>query len=392
MAARFPQSATPISGKRIPPALVTAGVKAVIWAATADSVHVLLAGQTTTTLLTRTPGGATYNSTDGRISGTVTGNGTSQYFALAVVGGIGVVANDYTQIVSYFGDTGTWWPNMWFIGSDSPMGGFGDWDGLYGSTFARINTKRGLYQQPISTSGSFDYGNGSDDFCVFATRVNQGDATAKHRAWCNGSEDTSARNNTAISDTTAIGSSTGRAIYFGGTNANTAGGVGIAEFEAALIGTGAIDATTMDALTAKTGPTTWIEDAPAGGLSGTATLDDEAASGTLSGGTASDISGTATLGDVSASGSISTTQGTITSPPLSRNNGTLAPAGGTLTWLGFRLASTGAPVLLKTGVVLDGASRFSVSDPALVGGGLTQYTMEWLESTGERGRGEAYAT
>lgn len=286
MAARFPQSATPISGKRIPPALVSAGVKAVIWAATADSVHVLLAGQTTTTLLTRTPGGATYNSTDGRISGTVTGNGTSQYFALAVVGGIGVVANDYTQIVSYFGDTGAGWPAMWFIGSDTPMGVFGDWDGLYGSTFARINTKGGLYQLAISTSGSFDYGNNSNDFCVFATRVNQGDATAKHRAWCNGSEDTGARNSTAISDTTAIGSSAGRTTYLGGTNANTAGGVGIAEFEAALIGTGAIDAATMDALTAKAGPLTWIEDAPAAPTlsapSGTATGPTQATIGVTS--------------------------------------------------------------------------------------------------------------
>lgn len=288
MAARFPQSATPISGKRIPPALVSAGVKAVIWAATADSVHVLLAGQTTTTLLTRTPGGATYNSTDGRISGTVTGNGTSQYFALAVVGGIGVVANDYVEIVSYFGDTGVGWPTGWMIGSDDPTGVFGNWEGVRTSTFAQATYKGpgGIYQVNFSGSGAADYSNGSNDFCVFGLRSNQGDSTAKHRAWCNGQEDNTLRSTGALADTTALGSSAGRPIYFGGTNANTAGGVGIYEFEAALIGTGAIDAATMDALTAKAGPLTWIEDAPAAPTlsapSGTATGPTQATIGVTS--------------------------------------------------------------------------------------------------------------
>lgn len=98
MAARFPQSGSAISGYQIPAALVTAGVKVVCWAAGADAVHVLLAGETSTTVLTRTPATATFNSTDGRITGTVSGNGTSQYFALSVAGGTMV---PQTQVGSF---------------------------------------------------------------------------------------------------------------------------------------------------------------------------------------------------------------------------------------------------------------------------------------------------
>lgn len=288
MAARFPQSTSAISGKRIPTALVSAGVKAVVWAASANSVHVLLAGQTVTTLLTRAAGGATFNSTDGRITGTVSGSGTSQYFALSVSGGIGVTEQDYTQIVSMYGEVGfgAGWGSHWLIGSDDPLGIFQNFEGLLATGYGIA-----LHYKSNDMGGipGGDWGDGTRDFMVVGIRSNQSDATARNRCWANGAEVTTRRNNSANAGTTAIGSTAGRPIYFGGTNTDASPGdtnTNALEFEAILVGTGAIPDATLDALTAKAGPTTWIEDAPSAptlsGPTGTATGPTQATIGVTS--------------------------------------------------------------------------------------------------------------
>lgn len=117
-------------------------------------------------------------------------------------------------------------------------------------------------------------------------------------------------------------------------------------------------------------------------ISGSATLGAVSGSGSLSS-TASGFSAGATLGAVSGGGSLtsSATTGTYTSSVLTRNNGDDV-ASATLTWVGFRVKSTGAPVLLKTTVSVTGG-QFVVNDAALTPGATIR--ADWLESTGHQG-------
>lgn len=80
---------------------------------------------------------------------------------------------------------------------------------------------------------------------------------------------------------------------------------------------------------------------------------------------------------------------TFTSGVLARNNGSLV-SGVTLAWLTFLNDATGAVVLTKTGVAVNGSGVFSIADPALVAG--TTYSVMWKETTGQRGHGWAVAT
>ena len=80
--------------------------------------------------------------------------------------------------------------------------------------------------------------------------------------------------------------------------------------------------------------------------------------------------------------------GTFTSAVLKRNNGTVV-ASSSLSWLAFRNASTGAHVMLKTGVSTDANGVFVVVDAALTTG---TYRADWKESTGQQGYGVAAVT
>jgi hypothetical protein len=93
-------------------------------------------------------------------------------------------------------------------------------------------------------------------------------------------------------------------------------------------------------------------------------------------------SGSATTNSATLTVNAASGDGTITSEPLGPNfnglNGT-----GTLAWLGFRNASTGAHVLLLTSVAINSSSIFTVTNAALAPGQL--YAMNWKTTDGKYG-------
>ena len=145
---------------------------------------------------------------------------------------------------------------------------------------------------------------------------------------------------------------------------------------------------------------------PTADVSGSATLDDISAAGTLTGGAASDISGGATLGDIAASGSLATAgasdvsgsatlgditaagtlaqaSGTITSPVLKNNTGTiLASVTGIVA--NVYHPTTGALVVRKTGLSSSGAGIVTITDVLIVAG--TTYAYELDLSATSQGR------
>ena len=390
MAARFPQSSSAISGYQIKASLVADGVMAVVWPASANSVHVLLAGQTTTTVLTRTAGSATFNGADGLITGDAKGSGTSQYFALSVSGGIGLVANDYTQIVSYWGDgIGDWATAAWLTGSDAPLGIFQDWEGIKaqgGGGFLFAAKGRDMGAIGGSTLNSAD---GTKGWMVAGLRSLQSDATARNRVWAQGAEVTTKRDTGAVSDTTALGSTSGRPIYFGGTIAETGSGGTTTElsFEAALYGTGSIPDATMDTLTATTGPADWLEVVtPPAELSGDATLDGLTAAGALASLDPSTLSGGATLDDLAASGALGVAPGTLISGELKTNNDTPHTSAPFEAFVSDK--TTGELIVRKTGLTSSSSPTAPVctfSDAALPVPG-TQVRVTWRRTdTGAEG-------
>lgn len=111
-------------------------------------------------------------------------------------------------------------------------------------------------------------------------------------------------------------------------------------------------------------------------ISGTATLDDVSASGTLSVGS-SIVSGTATLDDITASGTVSSSpaSGTITSPVLKNNTGTvLASVTGIVA--NVYNATTGALVVRKTGLSSNGSGIVTITDVLLTAGVTYAYELD----------------
>lgn len=100
------------------------------------------------------------------------------------------------------------------------------------------------------------------------------------------------------------------------------------------------------------------------------------------------VSHTSALGEVTQTFAIFD-GATITSPPVTRNNGTLV-ASATLSWVSILDGATGTQLGLKTSVSTDAAGRFAVRDDGMTPGGT--YQLDWLESTGERGHGWGVAT
>ena len=94
-------------------------------------------------------------------------------------------------------------------------------------------------------------------------------------------------------------------------------------------------------------------------------------------------SGSATTTSATLTVNAASGDGTITSEPLKRNNGQLLGAN-TLSWLGFRNASTGADVLVMTSVTVNSSSIFTTgANAALAPGQL--YAINWKTATGEYG-------
>lgn len=93
-------------------------------------------------------------------------------------------------------------------------------------------------------------------------------------------------------------------------------------------------------------------------------------------------SGSATTNTATLTVNAASGDGTITSEPLKNNMGQLLGAN-TLSWLGFRNATTGADVLLLTGVSVNSSSIFSTTNAALAPGQL--YAINWKTSDGKYG-------
>lgn len=127
---------------------------------------------------------------------------------------------------------------------------------------------------------------------------------------------------------------------------------------------------------------------PATDLSGGGTLDSVSASGTLAQSPATTLSGDAALDGVTAVAGNLGQAGTITSQPLKRNNGTVVVSQA-LTWVGFRNATTGADVVVRTGISTNALGVFSVSDGLLQPGAT--YAVQWRESSGHHGEAHAVA-
>lgn len=237
MTARFPQSGTSVA-YRIAPAYA-GKILALYWAASANSVHRLRAGDTATTILNRATSGATFDATNGRITGTST-----VPFTDSVAGGIGGLRENgnFTLGAVYYGDLFNSVAETYAISSvPGPDGGVAGSKLEFYSNFPYFNVQGGAF---ITTAG---FSNDVDKPIIFAMRNLQSDGTAKQRGWVNGTENTSFRANSTPTSTALIGD-TSRPLYFGNTVA--ASGNSYAVFEAVFFGTGTLTDAEMAAITA----------------------------------------------------------------------------------------------------------------------------------------------
>jgi hypothetical protein len=252
MAARFPQG-TGTLGYKIKAAWASK-IHAIYWAVGADTVQRLYSGDTSTTPITRSASGASFDSTNGFITGT----NTTTYFTDGKSGGIGGLKENDNFVfgASYYGDcfSGGHSGNLW-IGSQPPPDTFT-------SGFA-IETNSYGPDWVVEGGGGGGRGSGfADDVVGWMTLVvrhNQADPTADIRVWgrtnadASGAEYTDEQSTVSPSSTDLIGSDT-RPIYFGGTIAGT--GNSSAQFECCFIAAVLSDA---DMVTLTTNPADVIE-------------------------------------------------------------------------------------------------------------------------------------
>lgn len=240
MAARFPQSGASVAYQI--KAAYAGKIAAIYWAAGADSVHRLLAGETASVIVTRSASGAGFNSGEGRI----TGNFNSP-FSDFITGGLGDEAGNLTYIVSYYGDLFYGVSATWLIGASAPMDIFDarmaiKADTPYAASFIR----------PGSSLGTNSLGGNNDvsGWMVAGLRHAPADPTARYRVWANGAEVVGLRSTSAPATTVVVGDST-NPLRFGGTANNATGGAERTEMEGEcwIVGLGLSDAE-MDAITA----------------------------------------------------------------------------------------------------------------------------------------------
>ncbi len=240
MAARFPQSASSL-GWRIKPAYASK-VKAICWPAGANSLHVLRDGDTATTVITRTAGSAGFNATDGLITGNVNGASTATYFAVTTLSAFSLTeAGPLHYGISYYGDIfGGFSSDMHAIGAGTPLDSFAGTMQIFGSSYVWH------YRLAGGAGGTNTFG-GGDNVVAFMSAIWQTDSTdetSRNRLWLNGAELVGARNSSAPTASTNIGT-VANPLYLGGTmngsgNTNAHGeawwvGVGLTDAEAAAI-------------------------------------------------------------------------------------------------------------------------------------------------------------
>lgn len=225
MAARFPQSTTSVA-YRIKPAWASK-VHAIWWAADADKLHRLKSGDSATTIITRSTSGATFDATNGVISGAST-----TYFTDAIAGGFGGLQenSNFTFGGAFRGDLFNNSIDRYVIGSQTPPDTF--------NNGFRLRPYQYTVDFKVNGGGGNDVaGAASDDvvgMVTIAIRHDQADATAKLRAWLNGAESTGDRTTASPSSTDKIGDSgTGTLVYLGGSQ--TGAGNTFVHFECAFL-------------------------------------------------------------------------------------------------------------------------------------------------------------
>jgi hypothetical protein len=262
MAARFPQSSTSVAYQLT--STYSSKIKALYWAATADSVHRLRPGDTATTILTRSSSSASFNSTDGRISGSF--NGTSYFTDQAASGSYFSAANnDCVLVTGIYGDIG---------GSGVPnLGGNTTHVAVYGGAYSSVpfTTFPGIKLASFTVNANnasnvvmthlTGFSDGSNALNTFAFRYLAADGTARNRCWRDGAELTAIRDNTAGSGSTSWGDST-NPITFGASYNSS--GTNLCEWEFAMVGLGTFTDGELDTITGD--PTVLLEATPAGGV------------------------------------------------------------------------------------------------------------------------------
>lgn len=213
MAARFPQSGTSVAYQI--KAAYAGKIHVLFWAASADSVHRLRPGDTASTIVSRAATGATFNSTDGRISG-ASGNALANHFSDSKTGGYQSDADDFTVGFGVWGDL------------FNSVAGTGSVSNIiscqYDHTFAPGFSVRVSSSELKVThkDGGFvanvpNMADSTEALMTVAVRYVAADATAKDRMWVNGAEDTSKRATTAPAGSDLTIGDASRPLIFGYT-------------------------------------------------------------------------------------------------------------------------------------------------------------------------------
>lgn len=381
MAARFPQSATSLPW-RINAYWAARGLQFIAWPASADSCHVLLAGDAATRIVPRATSGAAFDATTGRI----TGNSTID-FTFSVAGGIGAMTE---QSYSYFGfshygsfPNGKTNPALNLITSNATIGLGISWraggsaGGQYDIVGGISNGGNTLLRD--TTNGTPNYTINTQHFVTGAIRYQRDDPIAMQRIWYTGVEAIVRRTSPAApSSTTKIGD-TGQPLIFGGSyylDANTR-----LEFECAFDGlagasTGPSDAD-MAALTAN--PSIAIEATPTPAtinlgitnLTTAATLSTAAVTVTppVAGVVNLNIASMTSAATLStAAVSVTPLTGTITSGVFTAYGSPAPLAGMTVPRTVVLKASDGSLVMNLPNLVTNGAGVISIVNSAIVTG------------------------
>lgn len=213
MAARLPQGTSSVAYQI--KAAWASKIHVLYWAADADKLHRLLPGDTATTIITRAASGCTFDSSNGVIAGD---NATR--FTDSIAGGFGGLQEN-----SNFVAGASWLGDVFNSGTGGTIGLSSAAATSTGSSFlvGSVNSYT-IDWRLLDGSGNNSPGSPfSDDtvgWMTLAARFDQADATAKIRAWGNGSEFDGKRTNGSTGNTSKLGD-TGRPLYIGDSYTGT---------------------------------------------------------------------------------------------------------------------------------------------------------------------------
>lgn len=263
MAARFPQGTSSL-GYQLS-STYSSKIKALYWAASADSVHRLRPGDSSTTIVTRATSGAAFDSTNGRITGS-SWDGTTYFTDTAASGSYFSAANaDMVIGCGIFGDVFGGTPTLGSRSTHAIISG-GAYGQITSNTFPTMKaTGFNAVVTGASAGTQFDtaltgFGDDVAALNTYAYRFLSSDATAKNRLWKDGSELTGARLNNSPAGTTSWGDTT-NPITFGASFNNGAADKQLA-WEFAFVGDGTLTDADLAAITAD--PTVLIQVASSG--------------------------------------------------------------------------------------------------------------------------------